>query len=83
MAYGPASLVGLGRKGRLEVGYDADLVAFADTETFVVDPGALHHRHPVTPYAGKDLTGVVQTTWLRGVAVTDVPRGGLLSRGDA
>jgi allantoinase len=80
MAYGPASLVGLGRKGRLEVGADADLVAFADTETFVVDPAALHHRHPVTPYAGRTLTGVVRTTWLRGTAVTGVPHGGLLSR---
>ncbi|MGI8334169.1 allantoinase AllB [Actinomadura scrupuli] len=83
MARGPAALTGLRRKGRLEVGYDADLVAFADDETFVVDPGALHHRHPVTPYAGRELSGVVRRTWLRGVAVDGVPRGGLLSRGDA
>jgi allantoinase len=82
MADGPARLVGLEHKGRLHVGYDADLVAFDDSETFVVDPAALHHRHPVTPYAGKELTGVVQATWLRGVAVTDVPHGGLLSRQD-
>jgi allantoinase len=83
MADGPASLVGLGRKGRLEIGYDADLVAFAADETFVVDPAALWHRHPVTPYAGKKLTGIVETTWLRGVAAGDLPHGGLLSRGQA
>ena len=83
MAYGPASLVGLEHKGRLETGYDADLVAFADSETFVVDPSTLHHKHPVTPYAGRELTGVVRTTWLRGAAVADAPRGGLLSRGNA
>ena len=27
---------------------------FAPDETFVVDPARLHHRHPVTPYAGRD-----------------------------
>ena len=28
--------------------------------------GELHHRNPVTPYAGRELTGVVRRTWLRG-----------------
>ena len=27
--------------------------AFAPDEAFVVDPARLHHRHPVTPYAGR------------------------------
>jgi allantoinase len=66
MAAGPAELAGLTGKGRIAVGASADLVAFAADETFVVDPAALHHRHPVTPYAGRELTGVVRTTWLRG-----------------
>jgi allantoinase len=66
MAAGPAELAGLTGKGRIAVGHDADLVAFAADETFVVDPAALHHRHPITPYAGRELTGVVRTTWLRG-----------------
>ena len=44
------------------------------TATFVVDPAALHHRHPVTPYAGRPLPGVVRATWLRGEAVGDGPR---------
>ena len=81
MARGPAALAGLASKGAIEVGYDADLVAFAPDETFVVDPTLLRHRHPVTPYAGRTLSGVVHTTWLRGVPVADEPRGRLLSRG--
>ena len=36
----------------------------------MVDPARLHHRHPVTPYAGRPLTGVVRGTWLRGRPIT-------------
>jgi allantoinase len=80
MAEGPARLAGLAAKGRIAAGCDADLVAFATDESFVVDPGALRQRHPVTPYAGRKLTGVVQTVWLRGVPVGAAPRGQLLRR---
>ena len=55
--------------------------AFDPDETFVVDPGRLHHRNPVTPYAGRTLTGVVRTTWLRGRTVTGAaPHGRFLIR---
>ena len=82
MADGPARLVGLPRKGRLEVGADADLCVFAPDESWVVDPARLHHRNPVTPYAGSTLDGVVRSTWLRGERVDlETPRGRLLVRG--
>jgi allantoinase len=84
MAEGPAELAGLRRKGRIALGADADLCVFAPDATFLVDPARLHHRHPVTPYAGRPLAGVVRATWLRGLEVTgDDPRGRLLTRGDA
>jgi allantoinase len=82
MAERPAALAGLGGKGRIAVGADADLCVLAPDETFVVDPARLHHRHPVTPYAGRTLAGVVRGTWLRGRQVTgDDPHGTLLTRG--
>ena len=80
MAAGPATLAGLPVKGAIAPGYDADLVAFEDAATFTVDPARLYHRHPVTPYAGRALTGVVRRTWLRGRLATAAPAGRLLAR---
>ncbi len=81
MAQEPAALVGLTRKGRIAAGADADLVVLAPDEPYTV--GELHHRHAVTPYAGRRLTGVVRQTWLRGAPVDGTPRGRLLRRGEA
>jgi allantoinase len=82
MASRPAAIVGLHRKGHIAVGLEADFAVFAPDETFVVDPQLLHHRNPVTPYAGRELSGVVRSTWLRGVEITDGdPTGQLLRRG--
>jgi allantoinase len=83
MAQAPADRVGLAHKGRIEVGADADLVRFAPDEEFTVDVARLHHRNPVSAYAGRRLAGVVRETWLRGTPVTeDAPRGRLLRRGE-
>ena len=84
MADGPARLVGLDRKGRIEPGMDADLSAFAPDETFVVDPARLWHKNPVSAYAGRTLSGTVRRTWLRGSPVdpSGPPHGRLLRRGD-
>ncbi len=68
MATAPARLAGLSAKGSLAVGYDADLVAFDPDETYLVEAARLLHRHPVTPYAGRTLTGRVRQTWLRGTS---------------
>ena len=80
MAAGPAALAGLPGKGALATGGDADLVAFDDTASFTVDPARLRHRHPVTPYAGRTLTGVVRRTWLRGQETGETPAGRLLRK---
>ncbi|HTW19551.1 MAG TPA: allantoinase AllB [Mycobacteriales bacterium] len=83
MAEGPAKLAGLARKGRLAPGSDADFCVFAPDESYVVDPLRLKHRNPITPYAGRELTGVVRSTWLRGACINgDNPAGRLLRRGE-
>jgi allantoinase len=87
---GPARLAGLEkRKGTIAVGCDADLVIWNPGAKFTVDPGQLHHRHKVTPYAGRELRGVVETTFLRGRKVFDrgefsaAPLGRVVQRGAA
>jgi allantoinase len=82
MAAAPAGIAGLAGKGRIAPGVDADLVAFAPEDTFVVRPDRLYHRHRLTPYAGQRLHGVVRRTWLRGTPVTgERAFGRLLARG--
>ena len=80
MARRPAELARLRSKGSIAPGFDADLVAFAPGEEFVVDVHALRHRNPVSAYAGRTLRGVVRDTWLRGERTGDTPRGRLLRR---
>jgi len=83
MAARPAEIAGLPGKGKIAPGRDADLVALAPDESFVVEPAMLHHRHRLTPYAGQTLRGVVRRTWLRGALVTGHrPAGQLLARKD-
>jgi allantoinase len=80
-----ALLAGLARKGRIALGYDADLCLFAPDEAQVVSAAALEHRHAVTPYDGMALAGVVRETWLAGkkIDLGAPPRGRLLTRGAA
>ena len=68
MSRGPADLVGLSRKGRIAVGADADLVAFAPDAVFTVRKEELLHKNPVSAYDGRELRGAVRRTWVRGEA---------------
>ena len=84
MCRAPARLAGLGRKGAIDVGYDADLVIWDPNGEFVVDSsphsvlraptdsriaGSSHPRARPIPYEGRRLRGVVERTYLRGARI--------------
>ena len=83
----PADLFGLSRKGKIETGYVADLVVWDPGASFVVVGADLYHRHPVTPYEGRQLKGTVRCTYVGGKLVFDAGQlatgchGSLLKRG--
>jgi allantoinase len=67
MSEAPANLAGCRTvKGRLARGHHADFVVFDPESEFVVSEDRLHYRHPVSPYLGEKLRGVVEATYLRG-----------------
>lgn len=66
----PAKLIGHSqRKGQITTGYDADLLVLAANAKFTVTEQLLHHRHKVSPYLGRELSGVVTHTFLAGEEV--------------
>lgn len=70
MCTATAKLAGLsGRKGAIGEGRDADLTIWNPDESFIVSAEKLQHRHPVTPYAGRRLFGVVERTIVGGKLV--------------
>ena len=67
MSSNTASFIGLGStKGKIQTGYDADLVVFDADKEFIADGNKLFHKHKLTPYSGRELCGVVKATYLRG-----------------
>lgn len=95
MSEGPAMAAGLElRKGKFEVGYDADIVAWDPSQRFTVTQEMLMHRDKVTPkrspFLGMQLQGVVKQTVVRGrtvyeegkLKVSGKPPGQLLLHGE-
>jgi len=65
----PAELAGLTRKGKIDVGYDADLVVFNPDREFVVEARSLQRSARPSPYLGRRLRGTVEGTYLRGAQI--------------
>ncbi len=69
LATTPARLFGLGRKGAVEPGRDADLVLFDPTARRTIRADDLHHTSDYTPYEGLAAEGAVRSVWVRGEPV--------------
>jgi allantoinase len=60
---------GFSRKGRLEVGYDADLALVDLDSSFTLRTEDLFYRHKMSPYVGRAFRGKVLRTIVRGTTV--------------
>ncbi|MDB5228247.1 MAG: allB [Bacteroidota bacterium] len=68
----PAKLIGKQKnKGKIEKGYDADIVIWDAGKKFTVKADELHHKHKITPYLHEELFGVVEQAFLEGRKVFD------------
>jgi allantoinase len=64
-----ADRFGFPSKGRISVGYDADLVLVDLKSDFVLTRDMLLDRHRASPYVGRRFDAKVRQTWLRGRCV--------------
>ncbi|MEO1440384.1 MAG: amidohydrolase family protein [Chloroflexota bacterium] len=69
LCWNPAQRYGLLNKGDIAVGYDADLVLLDPNETFTVRAEESESKQGYTPFEGRELTGKVKRTILRGNTV--------------
>ena len=77
MSRNVADFLGLKNKGRLEPGADADIVVWSPEKKLKVSRSNIRFRHPITPYEGQMLSGLVELTYVRGNKVYD--KGSLVS----
>jgi dihydropyrimidinase len=67
----PARTFGLPEKGTLEPGTDADIVLFDPNETYTIDAAENASVADYSIYEGREVTGRVETTLVRGEVVAD------------
>ena len=57
------------RKGKIVIGYDADLIIWNPDESYQVTTESILHRHKASPYTGNTLFGKVSETIVNGITV--------------
>jgi allantoinase len=71
LSFKPAQRFGLGQKGDLAPGFDADIALVDPHESFVVRAAESESQQGYTPFEGLELTGRVKSTFLRGSLIYD------------
>lgn len=67
----PARAFGLKNKGTLEPGTDADIVIFDPTEAYTINASENQSKADYSIYEGREVTGRVKKTFLRGKLIAD------------
>ncbi len=70
-AWNPAQRFGLGTKGDIAPGFDADIALVDPDASYVVDPAASESTQEYTPFRGLEIGSTVTQTFLRGQLVFD------------
>jgi allantoinase len=70
LSVNPAKRLGFKQKGKLEVGFDADITLVAD-EPWTLEKTDLHYHHAQSPYIGTTFSARVKHTILRGQTIWD------------
>ena len=88
MSFETADFAGLSKiKGQIVPGRHADFCVFDDNANYKITTEMIKHKHKITPYVGKQVTGKVLQTYLRGELVycddemVDLPQGQPLLKG--
>lgn len=81
----PATLFGIPNKGKLEVGYDADITLLDLNQSYVLEKSDMYYKNKISAYEGFKINDRVTTTILRGKVIytlddgfTNNPTGQLL-----
>jgi len=65
----PAERFRLPNKGRIQAGFDADLVLVDSAKSFTLGAADLQQRHKISPYIGSTFRGTVRRTIRRGETI--------------
>ncbi len=71
LSFNPARRFNLANKGRLEVGFDADIALVRLDQDWTLKTSDLLYRHQQSPYVGSQFTARVVRTLVRGQVVWD------------
>ena len=68
----PAEFLGIDdKKGKIKIGYVADITIWDDSKDYTIIEDLIHHKHKATPYLNEVVFGKVIHTFVNGVQVVE------------